>query len=83
MFLVFSLGCDMNTVFALMIVTAMGVTEAPNNFTTMQACQSASAKIKADSYCVEKKPVNVEKEMASMMRLMMNMVKTMDTELKQ
>ncbi len=73
----------MNTVFALMIVTAMGVTEAPNNFATMQACQAASVKIKTDSYCVEKKPVNVEKEMASMMRLMMNMVKTMDTEMKQ
>jgi hypothetical protein len=49
----------------------------------MQACQAASVKIKADSYCVEKKPVNVEKEMAAMMRLMMNMVKTMDTEMKQ
>ena len=49
----------------------------------MQACQAASAKIKTDSYCVEKKPVNVEKEMASMMRLMMNMVKTMDAEMKQ
>ena len=73
----------MNTVFALMIVTAMGVTEAPNNFTTMQACQAASATIKTDSDCVEKKPVNVEKEMASMMRLMMNMVKTMDAEMKQ
>jgi hypothetical protein len=73
----------MNTVFALMIVTAMGVSEAPNNFTTMQACQAASTKIKTDSYCVEKKPVNVEKEMASMMRLMMNMVKTMETEMKQ
>ena len=73
----------MNSVFALMILTANGVVEAPNTFKTLAECQSVVQRVQRETYCVEKKPVNVEKEMAAMMRLMTNMIKTMDTEMKQ
>jgi hypothetical protein len=70
----------MNTLFALMIVTASGVSEAPNNFSSKLDCVSVSAQLKKDgisSYCVEKKPVNIEVEMNRMMLLMKSMMKTM------
>jgi hypothetical protein len=66
----------MNTVFALMIVTTMGVTEAPNPFSSLAACEKVSSRIEK-SYCVEKKPVNVEVEMNRMMTMMKSMMKTM------
>jgi len=59
----------MNTVYALMVVTAMGVTEAPNPFLTLSACEKVSAKIEK-SYCVEKKPVDIETEMNKLISLM-------------
>jgi hypothetical protein len=70
----------MNTLFALMIVTASGVSEAPNNFSSKIDCISVSAQLKKDgisSYCVEKKPVNIEVEMNRMMTMMKSMMKTM------
>ena len=53
----------MNSLVALMIVTSVGVTEAPNNFASLKECQAVSSKLKVESYCVEKKPVDIEKQM--------------------
>ena len=39
----------MNTLVALMIVTATGVVEAPNNFNSMQECQAVVLKLKAEA----------------------------------
>lgn len=72
----------MNSVIALMIVTSVGVTEAPNNFTTMRECQAVSSKLKVESYCVEKKPVDIEKQFALMIGLMSKMKSEMEKEFK-
>ena len=69
----------MNTVYALMIVTTMGVTEAPNPFSTLSACESVSSRIEK-SYCVEKKPVDIEVEMNRMVALMKSMMNSMKEE---
>lgn len=68
----------MNSVFALMIITATGVTEAPNNFATMKDCQYVSDKLKVASYCVEKKPVDVQGEFSKMIAMMKMFQKEMD-----
>lgn len=70
----------MNSVFALMIITATGVVEAPNNFTTMKDCLAVVDKINFASYCVEKKPVNIEKEMGSFIALFKMMQKEFENE---
>jgi len=70
----------MNSVFALMIVTATGVVEAPNNFHTMKECQAVVDKITFSAYCVEKKPVNIEKEMNTFLALFKRMQKEMENE---
>ena len=66
----------MNTVFALMIVTTMGVTEAPNPFSSLDACEKVSSRIEK-SYCVEKRPVDIEKEMNRMVKFMRSMMNSM------
>ena len=70
----------MNSVFALMIVTATGVVEAPNNFNTMKECQAVVEKINFASYCVEKKPVNIEKEMSGFIALFKKMQREFENE---
>jgi hypothetical protein len=70
----------MNTLFALMIVTTTGVTEAPNTFPSKLECVSVSNSLNRNgisSYCVEKKPVNIELEMNRMMVLMKSMMQQM------
>lgn len=66
----------MNTVYALMIVTAMGVSEAPNPFHSMVDCEAVSKRI-PNSYCVEKKPVDIEVEMGRMVALMKSMMNSL------
>ena len=63
----------LSTVYALMIVTTLGVSEAPNPFSSMVDCESVSRRI-PNSYCVEKKPVNIEVEMNRMVALMKSMM---------
>ena len=70
----------MNSVFALMIVTATGVVQAPNNFNTMKDCQAVVNRISTTSYCVEKKPVNIEKEMNTFLAMFKRMQKEMEIE---
>ena len=59
-----------------MIVTAMGVSEAPNPFNSMVDCESVSKRI-PNSYCVEKKPVDIEVEMGRMVALMKSMMNSL------
>jgi hypothetical protein len=60
----------MNSVFALLIVTASGnVTEA-YNFSSKAECESAAFRLQVKAVCVEKKPVNIEIEMRKMISLM-------------
>jgi len=70
----------MNSVFALMLVTATGVVEAPNNFSTMKDCQAVVNKISFSAYCVEKKPVNIEKEMSAFFTIFKNIQKEFENE---
>jgi len=70
----------MNSVFALMLVTATGVVEAPNTFATMDACQQVVQRVQRETYCIEKKPVNVEAEMSKFIALFKNFQRQMENE---
>jgi hypothetical protein len=70
----------MNTVFALMLVTATGVIEAPNNFSSRSECERVVTKIQGQAYCVEKRPVNVEKEMKTFFALFNQMRMEMEND---
>lgn len=69
----------MNTIFILMIITSAGVSEA-HTFNSMKDCQAVSQKLKTESFCIEKKPVNIEKEMTSMVTLMRKMIRIIESE---
>jgi hypothetical protein len=73
----------MNSVFALMIITAAGVVEAPNTFATMAECQAVVKRVQRETYCIEKKPVNVESELSKFIALFKNMQKEMDNANRQ
>ena len=68
----------MNTVYALMLVTATGVVEAPNNFNTLAECERVINRIQFQSYCVEKKPVDIQKELNTFMALFKHMKQEME-----
>jgi len=68
----------MNTMFVLMIITANGVVEAPNTFKTLTECQAVVQRVQRETYCVEKKPINIEQEMTTFVGLFKNFVKEMD-----
>lgn len=71
----------MNSVFVLMLVTATGVVEAPNTFTSLADCEKAMNRINGfQTYCIEKKPVNVEQEMGRFMSIFKNLQKEMLNE---
>jgi hypothetical protein len=63
-------------IYALIVVTAMGVTEA-YQFSKLDDCNKASAKI-AQSFCVEKKPVDVNVEIDKMFDIMKRMKEKME-----
>ncbi len=67
-------------VFALMIVTANGIQEAPNTFSSLKECQSVSSKLKVDSYCVQKQNVDIDKQMSFMIQMLGKMKRQMDEE---
>jgi hypothetical protein len=70
----------MNSVFALMIITANGVVEAPNTFKTLAECQSVVQRVQRETYCVEKKPVDVQKEMNTFLALFKTMQRQMEND---
>jgi hypothetical protein len=75
------MGESMNElVFALMIVTTNGVQEAPNTFSSLKDCQSVSAKLKVDSYCIQKQNVDIDKQMTFMVQMLGKMKRQMNEE---
>lgn len=64
-------------IYALIVVTAMGVTEA-HQFSKLDDCNKASARI-AQSFCVEKKPVDINVELDRMFEIMKRMKDRMDS----
>ena len=70
----------MNSIFALMIITANGVVEAPNTFKTLAECQSVVQRVQRETYCVEKKPVDVQKEMNTFLALFKTMQRQMEND---
>lgn len=68
----------MNSIYVLMIVTMSGVVEAPNSFTSLAECEKVVQRIQRETYCIEKKPVNVEKEMNTFIAMFKNFAKEMD-----
>ena len=65
------------TIFVLMIVTSTGVVEAPNPFSNISDCEKVRVRI-SNTYCVEKKPVNIEQDAKKFLDVFKNMVKEMD-----
>lgn len=72
----------MNSVFVLMVVTATGIMEAPNSFETFGDCERVRKLIELKTYCVEKKPVNVQKEMSNFLALFKQMRMEMENDSK-
>lgn len=66
----------MNTLFALMIVTGVGVSEG-YTFASLKDCQEASNRVR-DSFCVSKIPVRVDVEIDRMFDLLQQMKTRMD-----
>lgn len=63
-----------------MLITSNGVVEAPNNFTTMADCQAVVKQINFPSYCVEKTPVDPQKEMSRFLALFKQMQREFNNE---
>jgi len=66
----------MNSVYVLMVVTTIGVTEAPNPFNKIEDCEMVSQRI-LNSYCVEKSKIDVDAEVKKMSALMNSMIQSM------
>ena len=63
----------MNSIFVLMIITANGVVEAPNAFKSLADCQAVVQRVQRETYCVEKKPIDTQKEMNTFLALFKQM----------
>lgn len=68
----------MNSIYVLMIITSTGVVEAPNHFTSLAECEKVVQRVQRETYCIEKKPINVEQETKNFMNIFKNLVKEMD-----
>ena len=68
----------MNTVYALMIITMSGVVEAPNTFSTLAECERVVQRVQRETYCVEKKPVDIDKQINMMFAIMSKMKSQME-----
>ena len=66
----------MNTLYALMIVTSVGVTEG-YTFASLEECNKASNKVR-DSFCVQKVPVDHKAEIDRMLGLLQYMKSKME-----
>ena len=72
------IGNDMNAIFALIILTANGPVEA-HQFTSMTECTKVQSTLKSESFCAERKPVDIN----SSMDMMFNVMKNMKTRMEQ
>ena len=71
----------MNTVYVLMLITATGAIEAPNNFNTLAECERALNRIQSQqqkAYCVSKKPVDMQKELTTFIALFKHMMREIE-----
>ena len=68
----------MNTLFALIIITATGPMEA-HSFATMGECQSVLKTLKSEAFCAEKKAPNVEAELDKMFTILRSMKARMES----
>ena len=66
----------MNTLYALMIVTSVGVTEG-YTFASLEECNKASNRVR-DSFCVQKVPVDHKAEIDRMLGLLQYMKSKME-----
>lgn len=66
----------MNTLYALMIVTSLGVGEG-YTFASLEECNKASSRVR-DSFCVRKVPVDHKAEIDKMMGLLQYMKHRME-----
>ena len=66
----------MNTLYALMIVTSLGVTEG-YTFASLEECNKASNRVR-DSFCVQKVPVDHKAEIDRMLGLLQYMKSKME-----
>lgn len=67
----------MNTLYALMIVSSLGVSEG-FTFASLEECNKASNRVR-DSFCVAKVPVDHKAEIDKMMSLLQYMKTKMNT----
>ena len=72
------IGNDMNAIFALIILTANGPVEA-HQFNSMTECTKVQSTLKSESFCAERKPVDIN----SSMDMMFNVMKNMKTRMEQ
>jgi hypothetical protein len=71
----------MNSVFVLLILTSQGVYEA-QSFDTMIKCLQTSSQIKkAETLCVERKPLDPEAEMKRVLRAFKSLRDALDKDL--
>jgi hypothetical protein len=68
----------MTTVYALIVITSIGMSHEAAVFTTMEQCQAASAKVKLDNFCVKKEPMDPKAEINKALDLMKHMVQQFD-----
>ena len=69
----------MNTLFALIILTSTGAQEA-YVFPTKAECEIVTTRLKTESFCVAKTPVDVNKEMDKMFSIMKQMKNRMERD---
>lgn len=70
----------MNTLYALMIVTSLGVGEG-YTFASLEECNKASSRVR-DSFCVRKVPVDHKVEIDRMFDILSYMKTKMEKEMK-
>ena len=70
----------MNSVFALMIITSAGVVEAPNTFKSLADCQAVVQRVQRETYCVEKKLADTQKELNTFLALFKQMRMEMEND---
>jgi hypothetical protein len=69
---------NMNAIVVLIFLTANGPVEA-HHFSSMAECAKVQATLHSESFCAEKKPVDIN----SSMDMMFNIMKTMKTRMEQ
>lgn len=67
-----------STVFVMLMVSASGNLTEAYKFNSLAECERVSSALKVNAVCIEKKPVDIQKEMSKMVSIM----KAMQNELQ-